>query len=444
MSKKIVVLGASLGGLVAASKLTDLGYEVTVVERGATVGGLYNKVPTPFGIQELGMHVVYANREHLAILNGIFGEDAFNVLCGHMTDIGASANFGSVYFDSHYPCLLGHPLRETVLHEIMTRFPCSIQPSNAFEEAVRRFGESAAREIISPILKKLWFQPITRLTPDALHCFFDLRRLVVTDKKSADFLKDHAALDEVIANPIQSQPKGEVFGGRMGLTFNSSREELVSRVGSWAESAGVSLWFNAEVECKGGDVRVNGELVRDCFDACIFAIPVHSFATESSSFVDQVQLSIHYFKMKEELRNSFPAYYVLLHDERFKASRVVNYSAYGHDNLKDCSTIIAVESIHEFGTPPSEDELLDELTCIFPGIKVDQVYSYPKSVSVLSPTVRNAEVLDSFQEGIVKKFQGKPIFFTGMRTDTGVFFSHHTIGLAYASALECHRELSRN
>ena len=32
---------------------------------------------------------------------------------------------------------------------------------------------------------------------------------------------------------------------------------------------------------------------------------------------------------------------------------------------------------------------------------------------------------------------GKPVFFTGMRTDTGIFFSHHTIGLAYDSALAC-------
>jgi hypothetical protein len=31
-----------------------------------------------------------------------------------------------------------------------------------------------------------------------------------------------------------------------------------------------------------------------------------------------------------------------------------------------------------------------------------------------------------------------------MRTDTGIFFSHHTIGLAYDSALACHKRLTSN
>jgi predicted NAD/FAD-dependent oxidoreductase len=50
--------------MVAAGKLRRHGYEVTVFEKGLTVGGLYSKAQTPFGTQELGMHVLYADHQH--------------------------------------------------------------------------------------------------------------------------------------------------------------------------------------------------------------------------------------------------------------------------------------------------------------------------------------------------------------------------------------------
>ncbi|PPR36065.1 MAG: hypothetical protein CFH30_01274, partial [Alphaproteobacteria bacterium MarineAlpha8_Bin1] len=55
MKKRIAVIGASVGGLVAAAELKSQGYDVNIVEKGSTIGGLYSSINTPFGEQELGM-----------------------------------------------------------------------------------------------------------------------------------------------------------------------------------------------------------------------------------------------------------------------------------------------------------------------------------------------------------------------------------------------------
>lgn len=440
--KKIAVLGASLGGLVAAAELRSRGHEVTVVEKGRSVGGLYNKIATPFGTQELGMHVLYADSLHFRHLCDIFGEEVFHVLRGHLVDLGASANFGSVYFNSHYPSLLGHPLREKIMTEIMARAPAKEISRNARDEAIRRFGPTAADEIVLPIVAKLWGLDPNLLSRHALHCFFDLRRMVICDKAQSDRLKERPELDEVIANPLQAMPKGEVFGGRMGLTFKSEFGDLGERVANWAERAGVILRFNEDVSCRDGVLAFGDRVVSETFDACLVAVPVHALADAQVAEVDRAALSICYFQITEHIRNQFPSYYILAHDPAFRASRIVNYDAYNRENPQDQPSVIAIESVHDEGNAPSETELILELQRMIPSLAVAGTHRLERNVAVYAPTLKNAQFLDLFQNRIEENFGTKPVYFTGMRTDTGIFFSHHTIGLAYESALACHERLA--
>jgi hypothetical protein len=444
MHKKIAIIGASVGGLVAAAELQKFGYDVTIFEKGKTVGGLYNKIDTPFGDQELGMHVLYADDRHFSHLRDIFGEEVFNVLSGNLVDQGASTNFDQVYFGSHYPCLKMHPLQELIMDEILERSLSSSKPANAFEEASRRFGSTAASKIIAPILSKLWKSDPTALSPNALHCFFDLRRIVICEKTEADILKDQPELDEVIANPDQLNPKGEIFGGRVGLTFRAEFNDLGDRVKKWAAKVGINLYFDEDVACLDGELWVGGKLVRENFDACIVCVPIHMMLKSLKSEADCMELSIYYFKLAEPIGNSFPSYYILAHDPNYRASRIVNYDAYNAVTLYDRYSVIAVEAVHLPDCQPSELELTQELALILPSIRVIDSYKLSRSITVFSPTLKNTNLLDSFQQKIIDKFQKKPIYFSGMRTDTGIFFSHHTIGLAYDSALACHKQLASN
>ena len=116
---KIAILGASLGGLVAASELSQHGFSVDLLEKASSVGGLYSEVKTPFGHYELGMHVIYVDKLQYDHLSLIFGSNSFHELFGTFVDRGASINRGSIYLNSHYPSLLSHPRREKILEEII-------------------------------------------------------------------------------------------------------------------------------------------------------------------------------------------------------------------------------------------------------------------------------------------------------------------------------------
>jgi hypothetical protein len=114
----------------------------------------------------------------------------------------------------------------------------------------------------------------------------------------------------------------------------------------------------------------------------------------------------------------------------------VNYDSYRpNTDLAGCS-VIAVEAIHARGQAPTADDIAAEVQRLQPNSRIDEIFQMPRSLPVLAPSLANGRLLDAFEASVASTF-GKPVFFTGMRTDTGIFFSHHTIGLAYDSALAC-------
>jgi len=439
--KKVVVIGASLGGLVAAAELCHQGYDVTIFEKGKSVGGLYSKVDTPFGIQELGMHVLYIDNNHFQHLCDIFGQEVFNVMEGCDVDIGSCTNFGSLFFDSLYPNVLGHSDENAIFNEIVANNHNDAPSLNASQEAVKRFGYTGGVNVVSPILEKLWHTEPSNLTAEALHCFFDLRRMVVCNKDKADRLKDDIRLDEVIANPLQSEPKGEVYGGRIGATFKPEYLNLSERVQAWASRVGVNLEFDKHVSVVDGDLMLDGGLVHENFDACILASPIHVLASEVIDQSDQLELSIYYIQLTEKIKNQFPAYYMLCHDARFKSSRIVNYDGYQVNRAVELPSVLSVEAIHKVGEPPPVNEIAEEIITLFPHLQINDTFRLERALKICSPSLKNHVLFEAVKQQIETCFKSKPIYFTGMRADTGIFFSHHTIGLAYDSALECGRKL---
>jgi len=117
---------------------------------------------------------------------------------------------------------------------------------------------------------------------------------------------------------------------------------------------------------------------------------------------------------------------------------VVNYSAYNFDNDKNKENVIAVEVLHEKLYVPSELEIVQELECMFPDLKIVECYKFPNSLEIVKPTIKNALKIDEI-EIEVKQNSSKSIYFAGMRTDKGIFFSHQTIGVSNAAALDCSR-----
>jgi hypothetical protein len=436
MSKKVAILGASVGGLVAASELVAQGFNVDIFEKGKAVGGLFNKIETPFGLQELGMHVLYAGPRHHELMTKIFGPDAFDVLTGVKVDLGACSNFDKTFFNSMYPNLIGHTDQQVILDEIIESGNATFAAESALQEAQRRFGKTAAQNIVGPILEKLWLNPAEQLTPGALYCFYDLRRLVVCEKHRADELKADPRLDDVIANPDQLHPFGEIFGGRMALLIrDEAAKQLNEKARAWAELNNVGLELSCDITVNDGRIEAGGRDVTEEYDSIIISLPLHSLASGLMDSADRLELSIYYFELDGRIGVNFPAYYSLAHDPALKSSRIVNYDGYNKINNTSENSVFSVEVIHPANEPPENTTIAEEITRVVPQAQIVDSYRLERTVGVYPPTRGNAEILDRFQKTI-QDSRDMPVYFTGMRTDKGIFFSHDTIGLAHEAALE--------
>ena len=434
-NKKITIIGASLGGLVAAAELRSRGFQIRILEKGKTIGGLYAKTETPFGVQELGMHVVYATDSQLEHISNIFGKDSFEGLFGVEVDLGASANGGQLYVNSHYPNVLNHPKKNLILKEIVNS-EASDSKCDARSAAIASFGSIAAEEIICPILKKLWGMDACKLTDKALHCFFDLRRIVVCSKADADKYKADPRLDRVIANPIQTQPNGKVFEGRSGIFFENSNDSLDRAALLWAQKAGVQIEFEQQIEWKENHFEINGDQLDDSSGSYIFALPIHALV-KAKNLLETTDLSIYYIELEKKITQELPAYYILCHDSNLVSSRIVHYDGYRKKAPAGSPTILSIEALHRHGEIPKKEDIAKELSRVLPSAIIKNTYRFPKSLPLPLPSLHNKQILDEFESNIRRSFPCSSVYFTGMRTDQGVFFSHHTIGAAYESALDC-------
>lgn len=420
--RRAVVIGASVGGLVAAAQLRADGWDVTLLEKGRAVGGLFSAVDTPFGRCELGMHVLYVSAQQQALLARLFGAEAFIVKQGIEVDIGASFNRGRLNLDSIYPDVQGTPACEQAL---------AAGSAPAFE--------SLRRQVVAPILEKLWKRPAQDLAPGAQHCFFDLRRLIVADKASTDALKRDPALDALIGNPLQSAPAGAVFGGRRALFFRSDAHDLSDQAIARLRGQGIAVELGADVQLQGDTLVFQGRPLNERFEACIVASPLPALDVSLARGLDQIELSIQYFKIRPF---KLPAYYVLCHDGELASSRIVNYGAYNFENQPHLDEVLAVESLHEIDRPPGPERIAAELLQVLPGLEILDSHVLPRRLKIAGPTLANAARLDARVAGLRAGAGFRALHFVGMRTDRGVFFSHQTIGAAHAAALDCSQRLA--
>jgi hypothetical protein len=432
-----VVVGASIGGLVAAVELRCAGWDVTVMEKSRSLGGLYAKVGTPFGECELGMHVLYVNEAQAKILQDLIGPDALIEKRGVAVDLGASWCNGRLSTGSHYPDLRNWPGRAQALAQLAISGPIEPQ-ANAADELRHRFGAEPAAQV-QEILEKLWQQPAEALSPAALHCYFDLRRIVLADKPEADALKQSSTrLDETLANPDQTRPVGAVFGGRRALFFRPGIHDSAERMLARLQELGIEVLLGSDVHLHDDQLMSGTERLSDRYQACIVASPLSALDSMLAQRLDSLELSICYVQVAADYR--LPTYYVLCHDAALSVSRIVNYAAYNFTEAPHLQRLFAVETLHACGQPPSAERIVAELKRMMPELAVEATHVHPRALRIATPSLRNAVL----QDERVRRLQqcsgfARPPYFAGMRTDQGVFFSHQTIGAAHAAALDCIR-----
>jgi protoporphyrinogen oxidase len=218
-SKPVVVVGGGPIGLISALYLArERGKRVIVIEQQPLAGGLYNSIPTPFGLVDQGVHIPQltgvAQIDNLLI--DALPPAQWKRLSGTRKDIAGNFFAGRLNEGSLYPDLRCLPQDDyqACLGDVMARASMTlpgfaeVPHLRAYFEA--RFGQRVTDQVMEPISRKFWRQPLVRMSPWAAKVVH-LSRLVMHSPEATAPLKQSPALDAVIGYPDQLTVPADVF-----------------------------------------------------------------------------------------------------------------------------------------------------------------------------------------------------------------------------------------
>jgi protoporphyrinogen oxidase len=224
--KPIMMVGSGPSGLMQALFLASVRKrKVIIVERQPGIGGLYGSVKSPWGPLDQGVHLVEQIGHPVwdALVAGALPQDAWHVYGGVQKDIAGNIFAGRVDTGSLYPDLRRLPRAD---HDrcVAEIFAAAKSPSVEMTDASHlgnyfesRFGPHATQTVLASIVRKIWKQPLDRLSPWAAK-IVHLSRVVTHDAETALELKKTKSLDAVIGFPEQLNfPPGRLAGSRKAL-----------------------------------------------------------------------------------------------------------------------------------------------------------------------------------------------------------------------------------
>ena len=419
---KVLIVGASIGGLVAAAIFRKKGFEVTIIERGNKVSGLYQSVDTPFGKQELGMHVVYVNEEIKNILKDIYGLGTFITLKNKYVDLASTYFNNELKEKSVYPIFDQFDKKIKISARLLLNkknMDDSMESAHSFFE--RKFGSELAKSFYKPVLESLWGSSSELLSRGASQCYFDLRRICLFSEITSKIIKKFSRFDNFIANPNQLNPSTPVYENREAIVFDQdSKIDLQKNTLNWIEKNKIKLCLNTPVSIKNdGTIIFDGNVKLD-YDALLMTGPIHSII-EEKHLLEMREMSIAYFKFPNPIMPKSNCYYTLCHQPDFSSSRIVNYYGYKKKFSNFNENIVSVEVLHKVGERPPLDKIIKELNLIYSQSPLPNGCFLERNIKLPKPTLINQELLNSVENKVKKKLQN-PYLFSAMRTDKGHFF----------------------
>jgi len=201
------------------------GRKVIIVEQQKDVGGLFASARTPFGLIDVGVHLLLETGmpEWDTLYYEILSSQDWHILEGVRKDIGGNYIWGKLNDGALYPDLRQLPRHEYLecLGDLFANLPPTIQPYGDFdsleEYLVARFGPKTTERVFRPAAHKLWREDLDRLSSWAAK-IVHFARVLTHDPTMSLVLKDSPVLDQVIGFPDQlSVPRSRLSSDRRGL-----------------------------------------------------------------------------------------------------------------------------------------------------------------------------------------------------------------------------------
>ncbi|HID54168.1 MAG TPA: FAD-dependent oxidoreductase [Anaerolineae bacterium] len=163
-----VILGGGIAGLTAACELLRRGQQVTVIEKGAEVGGLARTFVRDGFRFDLGGHRFHSNNPAVVgWLEELLGDDLLTVPRASRIKLnGRFVNYPLTFPDAFTAFPPGQAAGMGASY-FLARFTPQLRPERSFEDwVVRRFGRQMYRRFFQPYTEKVWGIPGSQLSAE--------------------------------------------------------------------------------------------------------------------------------------------------------------------------------------------------------------------------------------------------------------------------------------
>ena len=208
--KRAVVVGAGLKGIVAAYVLAERGHRVTLIDQAKRIGGVHTSVSWDGFELDLGCHL-FGNDGHEStrVLLDLMGQAArpvtpsiASVLTGHRTEGIECPDFTRLPHGRAAKALTALISKVAERGGASSAAPGTSQSLRGYLED--RFGVCAA-ELVEEASVKFLPVPASGLAASGFSAL-PMRRLKLTDDRTADFLKQIPSLDDVLLRSNAEDP----------------------------------------------------------------------------------------------------------------------------------------------------------------------------------------------------------------------------------------------
>ena len=466
----VVIVGGGIPGMFSALlvAVTQPDVRVHLVDWAPRLGGLYGSHKDPdFGWLDHGMHLIYETGIEGVdrLIREVMNDSEWIFLEGNKKDIAGVHHLGKLNTASPYVDLRALPatLRDRALAGLFAALPETrlgpLESKSAADFFVRRFGAPIAREVIDPILRKLW-----RLNSDELDAMvsrvvlmdrvqlFDSK--VMADLMKSDRIRSRIAFPDQIELPLQYRTfQRGLYPKRFGMVNvinaleKALRERNVnirtsSKVGALELDKGRMTSLRLE-SAAGNEVERIGKI-----GMLHWGTPLPHLANLLGVSLprggnDPPLVQSYVYLMLREAPAMGGLYYFYAFDPGYCTYRVTDYASYCPDARQpDGSWLICAELHYDPGAKVNTQDAREQATreLLHFGVIADR--SEVLAVKVFNPpggfpllTLRNCNRMRDLRLRIEEKAPANLVL-GGQAPERGVFFLHDVLAQCYRDVIE--------
>ena len=456
-SENIIILGGGIPGIFSALYLSKLNpnWNIHLIESSKQIGGLYNSFNhEEGGTFDKGMHIIYETciSEIDSIIRDCLNKDEWLYLEGNYKDIAGVFHNKKLEKDSPYMHIESLNRRKLniclgdFLKTLKKQAPNFKECSNAEDFFQKRFGTLLTKELIEPVIQKLWGRPLNKLHPSSTRIVLMDRLRMFSEETTSDLMKSELIRSR-IAYPNQMKLEKKYRNSQRGLypkKFGMSN--LIKGMEINLEKSGINVHRNSSISSievsnnliKRVSIKTNNSLIE--LDSIKF---LHSTISSSKILnlfginhkkvkLDKSHIQKYVYFLIDSKPNMGNLYYFFSFQKGSKLYRVTNYAAYCPSAIRTHKGIkawpICIE-LHYKNKNPNDKEILNDGISELLKTKVIQssksiIFSKVESAGGFPLlTLRNCAYLQE-SNSLLENLKLENLLIAGQAPDKGIFFLH--------------------